>query len=190
MKNKRNHKLFWGSSYDRGLQHILKMWPSIKEKYNDAELHICYGWDLFIKGYANNPERLAWKDRIDQQMKFAGITHHGRISKKETWKLMSECGIWAYTTHFSETNCITALECQQRGCVPVTIDLAALHETVQSGVKIRGDIYDPETYDLYLEKILELMGDEKAWKEHSEKGKQFAESFHWQQIAQEWSKYL
>lgn len=59
------HKLFWGSSYDRGLDILLNMWPKIIEKYPDTLLVICYGWDMFIKGYANNPERMNWMERME-----------------------------------------------------------------------------------------------------------------------------
>jgi len=101
----RQHKLFWGSSYDRGLNHLLKMWPAIKEKYPDASLEVCYGWDLFVNRYANNPERMAWKEGVDKMMKADGITHHGRVGKRELDEITKKCGIWAYPTDFDEINC-------------------------------------------------------------------------------------
>ena len=184
----RNHKLFWGSSYDRGLQHLLKMWPQIKAKFPDATLDVAYGWDLFDKGYANNPERMAWKERINKLMEQDGITHHGRISKDKLKSLRQSCGIWAYTTDFQEINCITALECQSDGCVPCVIDYAALKETVQSGVKIDGDIYDEETQLAYLDGLLLLMGDEEKWKQEQLKGYEFTKNYRWEVIADEWAK--
>src|SRR6185312_10323526 len=128
MSQKRQHKLFWGSSYDRGLNVLLKMWPEIKAKYPDAELHIAYGWNLFDAALGNNPERMEWKKTMQELMKQKGITDHGRISKSELKKLRQECGILAYCSDFTEIFCITAMECQREGCVPVTTDLAALGE--------------------------------------------------------------
>lgn len=186
----KQHKLFYGSSYDRGLQHLLKMWPEIKAKYPDATLDICYGWDLFDKGYADNPERTAWKERINEMMGQDGITHHGRVSKDELALIRSQCGIWAYPTHFGETNCITALDCQSSGCVPCVINYAGLQSTVKSGIAINGDIYDEETYQAYLTALLDLMGDEKKWKEEQAKGIEFAKRFTWDQIADQWLEYL
>lgn len=180
------HKLFWGSSYDRGLQHLLGMWPQIKEKYPDAELHVCYGWNTFLDFYKDNPERMGWKERIDKMMDKPGVIHHGRLSKEELRKVREECGIWAYPTHFTEINCMTALECQKDGCVPVTMKLAALEETVQSGVKIDGDIYDDETKEAYLTALLDMMGDEKKWKVEQGKGKKFVEQFTWDKVASKW----
>lgn len=43
------------SSYDRGLEHLLKMWPEVKKQVPEAELHVFYGWQLFEKFYHNNP---------------------------------------------------------------------------------------------------------------------------------------
>jgi hypothetical protein len=48
-------KMLYASSPDRGLEHLLRMWPQIKEKIPGAELHFCYGWNMFDKGYSNNP---------------------------------------------------------------------------------------------------------------------------------------
>lgn len=183
---KGQHRLWWQSSYDRGLQHLLKMWPSIKEKYPDAELWICYGWNLFEKVYADNPERVAWKERMTTLMEQPGVTHYGRIGKEKMLKLRQQCGIWAYPTDFTEISCIGALECQRDGCVPVVCSLAALKETVQSGVKIDGDIYDDETYDAFLNALLDMMGDEKKWREEQEKGRAFAQNYNWEKIAAQW----
>lgn len=182
----KQHNLFWGSSYDRGLQHLLGMWPKIKEKFPDAELHIAYGWNTFLDFYKDNQERMAWKERLDKQMEQEGITHHGRLGKKELKELRKQCGIWAYPTHFTEINCMTALECQQDGVVPVTMNLAALSETVQSGVKVDGDIYDDETKELYLEKLIYMMGHEVHWKQEQEKGKNFVEQFTWGKVSSKW----
>lgn len=182
----RHHKLFYGSSYDRGLDILLDMWPEIKKEYPDATLDLCYGWNLFLAAYQNNPERMAWRDKLDKQMASDGITHHGRVGKKELAEIRRQCGIWAYPTYFTEINCITALDAQADGLVPVTMNLAALSETVGSGIKIDGDIFYPEVRDRYLKELLTLMGDEKRWKEESDKARNFAKDFSWEKIAKKW----
>ena len=184
----RQHILGWFSSYDRGLQHLLKMWPTIKDKYPDAELHVFYGWDLFDKGYANNPERMAWKERMNKLMEYPGIKHHGRVGKTELRGWQKKIGIWAYPTDFGETNCITALDCQKVGCVPCVINYAGLRETVKSGVRVEGDIYEEEVYEEYLQQLLLLMGDEKRWKEEQVKGKEWAKENLWSKISLKWDE--
>lgn len=182
----KQHKLFWGSSYDRGLDTLLFMWPDVLEKYPDAELHICYGWDLFIVANRSNPERMQWKEQVEQLMKQKGIKHYGRVGKEKLKKVRKACGIWAYPTWFPEINCITALECQRDGCVPVTMNNFALRETVGSGVKIDGDIKTSETMNKYLEELLGLMGDKKRWRAEQLKGQKFAKEYYWKNIASKW----
>lgn len=182
----RQHKLLYSSSYDRGLDVLLYLWSDIKRIYPDAELHIAYGWDLFMAVAHNNPERMEWKETTEALMQQDGIIHHGRIGKKELKALRKECGIWAYPTYFTEINCISALEAQFDGCVPVTMDYAALSETVGSGVKVKGDILDPEVKDTYLKELLSLMGDKKRWKQESKKAQKFARTFTWDKIATQW----
>jgi glycosyltransferase involved in cell wall biosynthesis len=186
----KQHKLFWGSSYDRGLDILLNMWPEIKAAYSDATLDICYGWGLFEGRYINNPERMNWKAKLDEQMKGEGITHHGRVGKTELAKIRGQCGIWAYPTYFPEINCITALDAQNDGLVPVVIELAALAETVGSGVKVQGDIYLPQTRKEFLAELLRVMGDEDVWARESEKAKEFAKDYVWENIAKAWIKYF
>lgn len=182
----RQHKLFYGSSYDRGLDILLFMWPEILEKYPEAELHVCYGWDMFDKVTSGNPERQNWKASVSGMMNQKGIVHHGRVGKKELLKIRQECGIWVYPTYFPEINCITALDAQKDGLVPVTMNFAALAETVQSGVLVDGEIRDLQTQEKYLEALLNMMGDTKKWKEESEKAKEFAKGYEWSLVAPKW----
>lgn len=186
-KPNKQHKIFWGSSYDRGLDILLYMWPEIKEKYPDAECHVCYGWDLFDKATIGNPERQQWKASVQGMMQQPGVIEHGRLGKDELAKVRGECGIWAYPTYFTEIDCITAKDAQKDGLVPVTMTLAALNETVQSGVKIDGNIRDLQVQEKYLEALLDMMGDTKKWQEESKKAKIYAKSMGW---ATQAKKYL
>ena len=162
------------------------MWPQIKKAIPSATLDICYGWDLFVAALRTNPERMAWKEKMDGLMKQPGITHHGRVGKKELRRIRSKCGIWAYPTNFTEINCITALEAQRDGLVPVVMNLAALKETVGSGVKIDGDIYFEEVYEEYLAQLINIMRHETIWKKESQKAREFAQSYDWDIIAKSW----
>lgn len=190
MKDQKNHNLFYGSSYDRGLDILLNMWPAIRKAVPDAQLHIAYGWDLFLVGYRDNPERMAWKDMIDKAMKQHGIKHYGRLGKVKLSKLREKCGIWAYPTYFAEINCITALESQAAGLVPVTMNSFALKETVGSGVKIDGDIYDLKTQKEYIKALLEMMTNTAKWQEESAKAVEFAKNYSWETIADKWLNQL
>lgn len=186
----KQHKLFYGSSYDRGLDILLFMWPDIIAKFPDAELHVCYGWELFDRIQSTNPERMQWKKSIEEMMNQKGVIHHGRVGKDELTKIRQSCGIWAYPTYFPEINCITALDAQNDGLVPVTMNDYALKETVQSGVKIDGNIKDFDVQEKFKEELLSLMDDKPRWEKEVKRAKAFAKKFIWANIAKSWSEYF
>ena len=183
----RNHKLIFTSSYDRGLDILLTMWPEIIKKYPDATLDVAYGWDVFDRVTGTNPERQQWKQLVEGGMKQKGITHHGRVGKEKLLQLRKEAGIWAYPTYFTEIFCMNAVEGQREGVVPVVVDLAALREVVGAGVIVKGDIYQKETQKRFLDELLTLMGDTKRWNEESRKAREFARQFTWEKTAKAWT---
>jgi len=182
----RQHRLWYQSSYDRGVDVILKLWPKIKAKFPDATLDIAYGWNLFDTVFANNPERMAWKKKMVDLMVQDGIKEHGRLGKKELTELRKSCGVWVYPTYFTEIHCIGALEAQKDGLVPVTTTLAALNETVGSGIKIDGDIYDPDVKEEWLNGLFKIMSDVKLWELESKKAVEFAKTHTWEAKARQW----
>lgn len=182
----RLHKLGYYSSPDRGLIYCLDMWPQILEAFPDAELHIFYGFETFDSAFNSNPERMAWKAKMMEKMKQKGIVYHGRVGKNTLREWQRNIGIWFYPTNFTEIHCICALDCQSQGCVPVTMTLAALDETVQSGVKLSCDIEDEDCQKEYVKELLALMGDEERWKVEQEKGKKFTEGLSWSKVAEQW----
>jgi glycosyltransferase involved in cell wall biosynthesis len=198
MKTPRNHILFWGSSYDRGLDILLYMWPDIIKKFPDAQLHICYGWEMFMKIASNNPERMKWKKSVETMMQQRGIYHHGRLGKVQLKKIREKCGIWAYPTYFTEINCITALDCQLDGVVPVVCNFisefqdrtgyTALNESVKVGIKVEGHIEEEKTQEEFVKKLLGLMGDYEKWKKMSTQGKLAMMEYSWPVIAEKWTK--
>lgn len=194
----RQHNLGWFSSYDRGLMYLLFMWEDIRKKFPDATLHVAYGWDTFMKIASNNPERMEWKKKMDKLMQQEGIIHHGRLNKAKLKALRNKCGILAYSTDFFEINCITVLECQAQGCVPVVMNQefilddgsktkTALDETVYSGVKVAEDIRTPQGRELYLSALTLLMENKEYWKKLSREGIAGAKKYKWEKTASKWA---
>lgn len=186
---KRNlHRCIYTSSYDRGLEHILKMWPDIRKEVPDAELHVFYGWQLFVKFYANNPSSMGWKAKMDELMTQEGITDHGRVPQHELIPEMEKSGLWVYPTHFGEINCISALKAQAYGCEPVVVNYAALETSVQFGRKIDGDIYDQETKDEFKKQVIDALKNPISEDKRKEMVQSIREQYSWDKIAADWDK--
>lgn len=150
-------RCIWTSSYDRGLEHFLKMWLDVKKAVPKAELRIFYGWQLFDKFFYNNPERQNWKKKIEDLMKADGIYHGGRLEQAEIEKEYKKAGVWVYPTDFYEINCISAIKSQAWGAIPVCMNYAALKETVQHGIKVDGDILDKEVEETYKKGLIKAL---------------------------------
>jgi len=183
------NKVIWTSSYDRGLEHLLKMWPDVVKEVPNAKLNVFYGWQLFDKFFRDNPERMAWKEKMEEMMTHKGITHHGRVPQPQIIKEMKKCGIWAYPTHFGEISCITGMKAQALGCVPVVVEYAALETTVQHGIKIKGDIYDPKVSEKFKTELIDLLKDSERQDEIRKKMVPWARrEFTWSKVAEQWDK--
>lgn len=182
-----HYKIIYTSSYDRGLEHLLKMWPDIKREVPEAELHIFYGWLLFKRFYQDNPERMQWMAKMQELMKQDGITDHGRVSQEEIKKAMKGAGIWAYPTHFGEISCISAMKAQCLGAIPVVVNYGALQTTVQHGIKVEGDIYDQETKDKFRDELVALLKDRERQEQIRVPMMEWAnKEFSWAKTASQW----
>ena len=178
-----NKRVIYTSSYDRGLEHLLALWPKVKEAVPEATLDIFYGWTLFDKFHKDNPSSAKWKERMLEMMKAPGVTEFGRVSQEAIAKEMSETGIWAYPTHFGEINCITALKAQAYGAIPVVVNYAALKTSVQFGAKVDGDIYDPEVKETFTQELIKALN--KDW-DRQEMMDWASKKFPWSEIAKHW----
>ena len=77
-----------------------------------------------------------YKDYMLRLSKQEGINWRGRIGQRELAREMMRSSVLLYPGphDFCETFCITALESQAAGCVPVTRDNGALPETNAHGI--------------------------------------------------------
>jgi glycosyltransferase involved in cell wall biosynthesis len=190
MKTKGKFKMLWASSYDRGLRYLLEMWSDIKKEIPEAELHIAYGFNLFDKAHSNNPYMMNWKREMEELMKQDGITHYGRLSKKDLIKLTKESDVWAYYCTFFETNCITSLTSIQYGAVPITMNRGALEDTAFVGTKIDADGEEPEAKQIYLKALVDAYKNPEWLEEQRKLGKEKISSYYWENIAKEWEVHF
>jgi glycosyltransferase involved in cell wall biosynthesis len=103
----------------------------------DAELHVFYGWNSIDKICQLQPlNPLArFKEGVMQIVEemggeAGGIHWHNRVTQTELAEHLKTCHAWLYPTYFMETFCITAVEMQAAGVLPITSNVAALQETV------------------------------------------------------------
>lgn len=182
---KRNpYKMIFTSSPDRGLKYVIQSFLRAKEFVPQLELHAFYGF--------NNLSKLKWAtkqiEELEILLKSPGVRWHGRVSQKELYKEWMSAAIWCYQTNFLETSCITSMEAQGMGAIPIFNPVYALGENVQFGVPIYGDAYDdPLTRSRYVGEIVRLATNHELQDKIREKMIPWARKrFDWEVFTQQW----
>lgn len=184
------NRFVYTSTQNRGLEALLQMWPQIKKEIPKAELHTYYGWESFEKINKDNPERMEWMRHMKQKLNQEGVYDHGRVGQDVLAKELMRSSLWLYPTDFPEIHCITALEMQAAGVIPVTTGYAALEDTQKVGVKLPGDPYDPEWQKQYVEEVVSTFMDSQTDLDIREKGKEFASNSSWDNVSTSWENTL
>jgi glycosyltransferase involved in cell wall biosynthesis/tetratricopeptide (TPR) repeat protein len=190
-------RFIYSSSPDRGLENLLHLWPSIRELFPGATLDIFYGWniiDKLITGPNANPYLKMFKENIMymiQALEPHGVTAHGRVPQSELAQHMLNVDVWAYPTDFMETFCITALEMQAAGVIPIVSELAGLTETVPNP-RVRVDGWPKNvTYQRqFLDTLEATLSGEEVFGKQKYEGRLFAEQFSWDNVYDIWLSTL
>jgi len=192
----------YSSSPDRGLDTLLSLWPIIRNTFPEANLHLFYGWDMINKIINMHRSRGSggfleeFRNKCINQIhalggEEGGIYQHGRVNQAELAQHMAKCSFWTYPTEFMETFCITALEMQMSGVIPVTSNLAALQETVNPDVpKITGWPKNSSYQKEFLKMLASMIGQEEWQLYIREENRQFASQFSWENIYGRWNDLI
>ncbi|MFW6135036.1 MAG: glycosyltransferase [Elusimicrobiota bacterium] len=189
---KRNpYKLVYSSTVDRGLGVLMDLFPRIKKEIPEAELHLYYGFKTFEALEKDNPAQMRFFRSLKEKIENTeGVVNHGRLGQRELAKEFLSAGIWVYPTAFYEISCITAMEAQAGGCIPVTSYYAALKETVINGIMIEGENDSKKYQDKWVEAVVNILKNPENYKEYRRKTIEEAKQFSWDNTAQLWDKEL
>jgi len=137
-------RLMYASSPDRGLIELLKIFRRAKEYDNELELHVYYGFDnidMLIEKYKGRSGSKNWektKENFEKAIKQPGVFYHGRIGQKQLYREWFKAGIWCYPCEFEESSCISCMEAQTMGAIPITNPYWALKDNVRYGIFLPG----------------------------------------------------
>lgn len=180
------NSLVWTSSYERGLENLLQMWPDIRKEVPDATIDIYYGFNTFdVSPWGKSPKGQAWKAKMIELFEQDGVTEHGRVGTDDIAKAYMKAEVWAYPTSFPEIDCITATKAQASRVIPVTTDYAVLKERNQ-GIMIKGDINDDIVKEEFKRELIALLKDDKLKEEISKKLD--VSAYSWENVAKQWDE--
>jgi GT2 family glycosyltransferase len=196
IKVERNpYRMFYSSSADRGLDTLLYLFPFIRERVPQLELHIFYGfntWQAAVK-QRNNPDEIKRMEDIKKAMEQPGVFNHGRVGQKELAIEQMKSSLWAYPTDFEESFCITAVEAQRAGCPIIASNYAGLQTTVgDSAVLIgngnKGESYSKEYREKFVAECIDMLANKEKWLHWSDRGFKNSEKYSWANVARMWQE--
>lgn len=192
---KEGNRIIYSSSPDRGLLRLLELLPHMRKEVPDVHLDVYYGFENWKKatetsGDQREKDRIQWiEKRLNELEKERSLTHHGRVNQQTLADAFLRAKVWTYPTWFSESFCISAIEAQAAGCVPVSTVAAALPETVSNGFLIQppndGELYK----DAYVRRVVHLLKDEDIRGKYARAGREYAFLNHgWDRVAETWEE--
>lgn len=180
------HQMIYASSYDRGLDNVLKIWPRITKAIPDANLRIYYGWGTYdaIMNARQSQKMLEFKKgMIEMISQSEGVQELGRVTQVELYKQFKQSGVWFYPTEFYEISCINAMTAQAMGTIPVCTPFAALNETVNTKL---GAKY---TLDRITDGLIEVLSNNQD-KRRKKLSKWARDKFDIDSLAKEWDTFF
>ncbi len=171
------NSFIWSSAIDRGLIDLLQNWPRIKDALPDATLNV------YWPAYSSDYDQMEWIKKHQHTLENIGVTFHGSVDQNTLHRAMLESDMWCYLTDYEETYCITALEMQYAKVLPIITKVAALKETVHSGIILEND----ETkWDKLIETLKKMSPSLKSFAKN--KAHQWASKQTWNNRAYVWKE--
>lgn len=154
-KKLQRYKFIYPSFPNRGLLHLLEMFPKIVDRYPDATLDIfCDTKHSWVqKHYKKEMEQI--EVLLEQQAKY--VTNHGWVNRKTLNEHWSKAHIWLYPCIFHETFCLVSLEAAASKTLVITNGLAALNENTAKGIIVPGNPNEEGWQILTLNRLFNVL---------------------------------
>ena len=162
----------YSSARERGLYRLLELWPELKQTMPRATLRV------FGPSYDGDNGQLPELD---------GVHYMGSVDQETLHKWQCKSEYWLHPTAYEETYCITALEMQYAGCIPITTNLAALTEVVSD----RGFLMDlDETNSDFISIVKTIHGSPELKAKLRRRAHEWAKQRSWKSRIEEWVNLL
>lgn len=169
--DRRRYSMVYCSSPDRGLHHMMKILPMVREKIPKASLHVYYStkpWlDMILSSGSRDVEMKRRATLISEGLeKFGedgreGLFMHGPVPTKTMAVELKKAEIFTYPcdpTRFTEGFSVSVMDACAAGCFPLVAAVDALPDVYTGVVRfMRGKIEDH--YAEWTEEIVTAMTD-------------------------------
>lgn len=194
-----NGRVIWASSPDRGLHHLLSIWPAVKKAVPHAHLKIFYrikNWIEYctsVKIISDNPVQhefvnraLYIKEALRRFEKAGGLDVEfcDAVSRVQMIKEMSEAQVLAYPCDppiYTEGFSVTIMEACASGTVPVITDADALGSIYGGYAPM---VHSPigDRINEYKELLIRVLNDSSFREQWIPKGIELANRYMWKSV--------
>jgi 2-polyprenyl-3-methyl-5-hydroxy-6-metoxy-1,4-benzoquinol methylase/glycosyltransferase involved in cell wall biosynthesis len=177
---------------ERGLRPLLAMWPELKRRVPEAELHLCrynsmydaQGWGKVCASY---DEQVA---AVNAEV--GGIVWLGELGKPALYEAIAAAQVMWYpgVADFAETSCVAAIEAQACGTAFVGSWKGALPETAPHGFYVKGDADTPEYQAESIALVERLLTRPETARTAIAAGRQHVQGYTFDAVAQTWEQMV
>jgi glycosyltransferase involved in cell wall biosynthesis len=185
LPKKVGNRLIYCSVPERGLVHLSRLFPHIRQQVPDAELVVTSDYSL----WGRSPGTEQFKQMFGNA---AGVLYFGKVTRQKLVELQKSSKVMAYPCTYYEGFCIAALECIAAAAVPVTTNKFALATTVgSSGMLVDGEAGEIEYDDAFIRNVVKLLTAQDCWTDLAIKGRRRTfEQFCWGTICDKFERIL
>lgn len=183
---------------ERAMTPLLAMWPELKRRVPEAELHVCRYQSMY-DGEGSNVKAMV--ESYDRQIaavnaEVGGIVQLGQLAKPELYRAIASASVMWYpgVVDFAETSCIAAIEAQACGTPIVCSYKGALPETAPEAHFVHGDAmsreYQAQSISAVKGYLLDGAANGSIYRKVAEAGLKHVQSYTYDAIAEQWETHL
>ena len=202
-----NDIFVYGSSPNRGLEQVLRVWPHIKRHIPTAVLEVYYGFTSNVDnrlGRQFGSLYMPWKQEILKLLEQEGVVYMQSVDHNTLMTAYSRSGWVLYPTRYHETGCITLMKAMACGSIPITsrytdsvlfnltndFDLGP-DNVLNITVSKNETLYDQWIYEDWLPSVLRVSTySYQEIKQRRKKMKKYGRSMSWERSAIIMSSYF
>lgn len=175
----------------RGIEHLLELWPRIRQEVPHAELWVTSSYLLWGASAEENLGKTGPLYERMESLRDLGVHNLVRVPKAELVHHQLTSELYLYPTSYEEMCCIAALEAAAAGTVVVASRKAALVERVahgETGYLIDGDPADPRTQDIFVARAVQLLTDDDQRRRMQRNARELAAQEAYERLVPRWER--
>lgn len=148
-REKVRNRMIFASVPDRGLHHLWRMYPRLKQYVPDLSLTITSDYRLWGAGELNQNHRIKW-------MVQDGVRFLGAVPRTQYLEELAQAEVMLYPCEYEELFCIAVAEAQAAGVVCVSTAKGAL-STTNLGHIFYVDPHNPHNDAVLIDRTVQIL---------------------------------